>query len=245
MREIIVCEDNEIQRKNICKYIDDYIAIKNYDLKVGLSTEDPEQVIEYIDKHFMQEGVYFLDIKLKHLMTGFDLGKEIREKDPLASIIMITGHKELSYLVFEYKVEAMDYITKENPVKMKERIRECLDMIIQRQTKQSEGDKSIFKIEEDGKMRFFKTDKIMFFQTSKKPHRIEMHLENGSIEFYGSLKEVEKQNPHFLKCHESVVVNTKNIRELDKKERVVIMENGEKTIASVRMMKILNDKVEE
>ncbi len=242
MREIIICEDNEIQRNQICKYIEDYIAIKNYDLKIGLATEDPVEVLDYIKRHCIQEGVYFLDIKLGHHMTGFDLGTEIRGRDPSADIIMITGHKEMSYLIFEYKVEAMDYITKEDPRKMKKRIGECLDMIVYRRKKQSEKDESIFKIEEDGKMRFFKVEQIMFFQTSSKPHRLELHLKDGTVEFYGKLNEIEKQNPCFLKCHESVVVNTNNIKGIEKKTREVTMLNGESITASVRMIKVLFEK---
>ena len=70
-----------------------------------------------------------------------------------------------------------------------------------------------------------------------------MHLENGMIEFYGKLKDIEKQNPRFLKCHESVVVNIKKISRIEKKAREVTMDNGQKTIASTRMIKILMEKV--
>lgn len=47
-------------------------------------------------------------------MNGFELAQEIRKFDPRGFIIFITTHAELSYMTFTYKVEALDYIIKDD-----------------------------------------------------------------------------------------------------------------------------------
>ena len=47
-------------------------------------------------------------------INGINLGEEIRQLDPTGYIIFITTHAELSHLTFKYKVEALDYIIKDD-----------------------------------------------------------------------------------------------------------------------------------
>lgn len=243
MREIIICEDNKIQREQIRRNIEEYILIKNYHLKISLATGDPSEVMSYLENHPVKEGVYFLDIDLKSNLSGFELGTQIREKDRFARIIMVTGHDDMAHLVFKYKIEAMDYILKENPQQMKNRIRDCLDMIIHREKKQSEKNVELFRIEKGDEIHVYPVDSIMFFTTAGKPHRIEMYLETGIVQFYGRIKDIEDRHHHFFKCHESVVVNIKNIKYIDKKKRTLTMKNDDVTIVSIRRLKVLIDRV--
>ena len=60
-------------------------------------------------------GIYFLDIDLKTDMTGLTLAQEIRKYDPRGFIIFITTHSEMSYMTFIYKLEALDFILKDDP----------------------------------------------------------------------------------------------------------------------------------
>lgn len=170
MREIIICEDNRIQREQIKKYIQDYIEIQGYDLKITLLTDKGEEVIRYISEKGIREGIYFLDIKLEDTISGLTLGSLIREEDPLGNVILVTAYEEYSPLVFEYKLEAMDYILKEDPDKMKARIRDCLDVIIERRIKQTKSAQDLFKIKDDNGVRFFREEEIFLFSTTNKPH---------------------------------------------------------------------------
>ena len=54
------------------------------------------------------------------------MAEKIRDIDSLGYIIFITTHSELTYLTFKYRVEAMDFILKDNVNEIDFRINECL-----------------------------------------------------------------------------------------------------------------------
>ena len=59
-------------------------------------------------------------------MNGMKLAQQIRLFDPRGFIVFISAHSELSYMTFQYWVEAMDFVLKDNPAEVKVKIRECL-----------------------------------------------------------------------------------------------------------------------
>lgn len=113
MLPVFICEDNRMQRERLTKYIEDYIMVEHFDMKLELSTGDPFELVSRMPTH-QGMGLYFLDIDLGQPdMNGFELAQEIRKFDPRGFIIFITTHAELSYMTFTYKVEALDYIIHE------------------------------------------------------------------------------------------------------------------------------------
>ena len=44
-------------------------------------------------------------------------------------------------------------------------------------------------------------------------------------------------NQHFIRCHKSYVINTQNVRTINKKTREITLANGEVIPASVRGLK--------
>lgn len=239
MIKIFVCEDNKFQLKEISEYISDFTLLQGYDMKVELATDNPSELLKYIEENKIIGGIYFLDINLGHDLTGFTLGNEIKKLDENSKIIIVTGYGEFSDYTFKYKVEAMDYILKTDKVAMKKRISECLNTIVEMVNENPNKPKKIYKINDGDIIRFINYDEIMFFETSNTPHKVTLHLNNGSLEFYGKIKEIENIEKGLIKCHESVVVNKENISEINKKSRTIIMNNGEETFCSVRLMKKL------
>ena len=110
--KIIICEDDLAQLENIKTIIKNYAMMEDNGIEIVLATTNPEEVVQYL-KHD-QADCYFLDIDLSHEITGITLGSKIREADPIASLIYITTHAEMSYLTFIYKLAALDFIIKDN-----------------------------------------------------------------------------------------------------------------------------------
>lgn len=55
----------------------------------------------------------FLDIEIKgEEKKGLEIAKEIRKKDPHATIVFVTTHSEFMPITFQYKVAALDFIDK-------------------------------------------------------------------------------------------------------------------------------------
>ncbi|HHX69777.1 MAG: LytTR family DNA-binding domain-containing protein [Miniphocaeibacter sp.] len=239
MQKIYICEDDITQLQELKEYITNFTLLQGYDMAVDLATTNPDELIEHINKNKVLGGIYFLDINLHHQLTGFSLGNKIKQIDEASKIIIVTGYEEFSNLTFKYKVEAMDYILKSNPVNMKKRISECLNTIVERAVENPNISRNVFKFKDGDIIRFINYKDIMFFETSTTPHKIKIHLDNGIIEFYGKIKEIANEELGLIKCHESIVVNKYNISEINRKTRTITMKNGEETICSTRLIKNL------
>lgn len=235
MLEIIICEDNSAHRTYLKNIIENTILRENLDVNVALSTANPENVIDYVKKN-NPTGIYFLDVDLKAKMNGIILGEQIREYDPSGFIIFTTTHMEMSFLVFKYKVEAMDYIIKEDDG-FKKRVQDCL--LKAYNTYFNENSKEGYiSIKEDMRIINIKLSDILFIETAGTAHKIRVHEENRQIEFYANLKDIEKKlTPNFYRCHKSYIVNKDKIYEIDKKSNKIIMTNGEECYVSFRYMR--------
>lgn len=237
MLKVFICEDNKEHRERFSKFIDDIIMIENLDMDIGVVTESPYEIIKYI-KENNGFGIYFLDVDLKSDINGIQLAEQIREYDPRGFIIFITTHAEMSYLTFIYKVEAMDYIIKDNYDNVRNRIHQCILNASKKYSSNLNENEKIFTVKSGEKLVNIELDKILFFETSSIIHKIIIHAVDRQVEFYAQMKEIEKKlDDRFYRCHRSYMVNKNNIKEIDKKNRIIYMINGEKCLISTRGMK--------
>ena len=237
MLNIFVCEDDSAQRKNIVQIIKNTILIEELDMRFVLDTSNPYELLETV-KTSQNTGIYFLDIDLKCDMNGMKLAQQIRMFDPRGFIIFVTSHSELSYMTFQYRVEAMDFVLKDNPAEAKVKIRECLLNALERYTLQTNKTHKVYTIEIGERKITVDYNDILFFETSGNIHKVILHAKDRQIEFSGSIKELEKTlDDNFVRCHRSFLVNKSNIQEVDTKNRIIYFANGETCLMSLRMMK--------
>lgn len=237
MIPIFICEDDSLQKSVIESIIYKKILIEEYDMKIELSTADPYELKKYIDSRDSIGGVYFLDIDFNTDINGIQLASYIRKKDINAKIIFITTHSELLQLTFEYRVEALDYIMKDNVTLIQQKIFDCLENAYSYYTSDKNEDMDKVKFKIGNTVKLLSLDDIMFIETTGTPHKLNIHLKNGSFELYETLSEIEKLSPFFVRVHNSVIVNKNNIDYIDKKNKVAVMTNGESCILSVRGIK--------
>lgn len=239
MLNIFVCEDDETQRRNVVQIIQNTILIEELDMKLVLDTADPYLLLEKV-KTSQNTGIYFLDIDLNSSMNGMKLAQQIRLFDPRGFIIFITAHSELSYMTFQYKVEAMDFVLKDNPSEIKVKIRECLLNAMERYTLQTNKTYKVYTIDVGGRKISVDYNDIFFFETSDNIHKVILHAKDRQIEFISTIKELTNTlDSDFVRCHRSFLVNKNNIKEIDTKNRVICFTNGETCLMSTRMMKDL------
>lgn len=243
MLPIFICEDNELQRKSIEEYIQNYIMIEELDMEIKLSTNDPYEILSYVEKKTISNGIYFLDVDLQSDVDGIKLGGEIRNIDIDGKIIFITTHSEMMYFTFKYKVEAMDYIIKDEMQDMQKRIVEALEQARKHYQKDRNDVEERIKIKIGNKVRVFPMRDVMFIETSQVPHKLVLHLDQSTVDFYGKINEIESLSKSFIRAHKSVVFNIKNIAALNKKDYEVIMRNGEVCPVAIRKMSMLNKRL--
>lgn len=213
------------------------MLIEELDMQLILDTTNPYELLETV-KTSQNTGIYFLDIDLKCDMNGMKLAQQIRLYDPRCFIIFVTSHSELSYMTFQYRVEAMDFVLKDNPAEAKVKIRECLLNALERYTLQTNKTHKVYTIEIGDRRISVDYNDILFFETSSNIHKVILHAKDRQIEFSSTIKELEKiLDDTFVRCHRSFLVNKSNIQEIDTKNRIIYFINGETCLMSTRMMK--------
>ncbi|WP_286082793.1 response regulator, partial [Parablautia intestinalis] len=149
MLNIFVCEDNAAQRRTIVQIIQNTVLMEELDMQLVLNAGDPYVLLEKV-KTSQNTGIYFLDIDLHSDMNGMKLAQQIRLFDPRGFIIFITAHSELSFMTFQYRVEAMDFVLKDNPAEAELKIKECLLNAMERHTLQTNRTHKVYTIETSG-----------------------------------------------------------------------------------------------
>lgn len=242
MLNIFICEDSLEQRTHLKKIIENIILMENYDMNLALDTEDPYELLNTI-KDSTSTGIYFLDLDLHSDINGIQLAEKIRQYDPRCFIIFITVHAEMSYLTFLYKVEAMDYIIKDNFNNIAQRVSECIKNAHDKYSAKATELQKVFSVKVDDKIINIAYDKILYFETSQTIHKIIIHCDNRQLEFYGQMKQLIKDlvDKRFCRCHTSFIVNKDKIKQIDKKNRIAHMINGDECLISTRGMKLLTE----
>lgn len=131
MIPVYICDDEVGIRIILERMVKNQITILNGDMGPVRAVESPDEllVLQWQD---MVPAIYFLDIDFSGKMTGFTLAQQLREYDPRGFIVFITAHDDLAFETFRLRLEAMDYIVKEDSQAMAVRVRKCLESISER-----------------------------------------------------------------------------------------------------------------
>ncbi|WP_142415613.1 LytR/AlgR family response regulator transcription factor [Hathewaya massiliensis] len=238
MLKVVICEDNKSQREKITQIVENTILREEFNMELAVSSQDPNEVLAYMENNKSMVGIYFLDVDLHASMNGIKLAEKIRELDPNGFIIFVTTHSEMSFLTFEYKVEAMDYIIKDNYQNIKERVNKCIAKANNLYYSKNNKEDKFFTVNCDDTVLNIRFCDILFFETAEQVHKVRIHQENRQVEFYGTLKDIEEGlDDRFYRCHRSFIVNKDKINSIDKKERIIYMVNGEQCFASTRYIR--------
>lgn len=240
MLQVFICEDDDVQRKRIGRIICNYITIEDLDMKVVVSSQSPNDIVSFLEKNEENSGLYFLDMDLNCETDGIRLAERIRKHDPRGFIVFITAYAETLPLTFKHKVEALDFITKDD-LKISDRICECIrDAYIKHAGKNSElQDNFVFKSNQN--IISLNRKKILYFEAAQEiPHKVRVYADSSTYTFYGTMNELEKNlNDGFFRCHKSFIVNVRRIKGIDTAQKTVLFDNGAFCYVSARNLKKL------
>lgn len=233
MINIYICEDDPKQLDQITKYVENYLLMEELDMKVRITTTNPNDVLDYLHNNESDKSLYFIDIDLGNNISGIELATQIRKVDFNGKIVFITSHSEMVFLTFKYQIEALDFILKDEPEKIQSRIIEDIKLCSKQFEKDAADSDDYCQIKTGELVRSIKISDILFFESSTVPHKITVHLKDGSFEFYSTIKEIEKKNELFFRCHKSYVVNINNVESVNKHTHEATMIDGERVLCSV------------
>ena len=240
MLPIIICDDQIEHRNYIKELVEKYILIEELDMKIMLSVGNPQAVIQYVSQA-APPFLYLLDVDLKDdSCSGITLAQKIRMLDPRGFIVFITAHGELSHMTFQYCIEAMDYIVKDYPERIPDRIKQCLFHAKDLISSKNNTIHKVISLTFGEKVLLIKQEDLLCLHASQSAHKIKIYTNEGIYEQSTSLKDIMQQlDDRFLLCHKSWIINTEYIKQVDKKRRTVILANSMECPVSFRKMSIL------
>ncbi|MGL5575591.1 MAG: LytR/AlgR family response regulator transcription factor, partial [Sarcina sp.] len=240
MLNIFVCITSEEERASFTKIVETTVFVENLDMKITKVTGNPYDILEMVKKR-REPAIYFLNVFFEGDINGIQLGAKLREYDELGVIVYITQHIELLYLSYIYKVEALDYIIKNDVRNLEERVNSCLQRAEKKLSADNIEMKKI-KIKQGDIIFNISIDDIYYFETSEKPHKLILHKKNEKLEFVGNLKSLEGSiGDNFFRCHKSYLINKSKVKEINTKKKIVLMDNNEVCLVSKRFLNDLID----
>ena len=231
MLSIYICEDQKAELDYITECVKDYVLFHCKDISPCIRTfQSPYKLLDEVQsKHEL--AIYLLDIDLRTDITGIETAKEIRNYDPRGFIIFITTHSELAPTTFQYQVEALNYIVKDKG-NLREQIFHTLQQAFERYAHFRQLDtaapKRQIQIKIGTNLYYMKETDIMYIAESEHQQRLCLHTRDSVMEFYGSLKDIKEQlsAEDFFQCHRSAIINLQYIKDIDFRNKKIIMRDG-------------------
>lgn len=243
MIDIYICEDIEIQLKYIERILKEYIVCRKKDARIVAAKRDPKDILSEISKH-SNPAVFFIDVQLKgYSIDGFELAKRLKKQNNEHSIVFLTSNDKLAYKVFEYELDALDYIIKkpqyfcnnaENPELSKrlDNIFEKLHNIDLQKHKKS------ITISNGSILTKLFLDDIIYIQAVKRIHLVEIYSYNRVISCRQSLKSIfELLTDRYIYVNKSCIVNMDKANSLDKQNRYLYLDGEFQVEISYRELK--------
>ena len=227
MNTFIYTDDLSL-RTYLEEVIEYYVTMPHFEIKPSLSTAYPQKLLQYLNIYPTKSALYILDVDTTSEIDGLVFASKIRVHDVHGKIIILSTRTELSNSIFKHKIEALDYIIKEDPKYIELRLKCCIKTAYQRlQVNNDFLDGDFCKIKVKKQTKNIPFEDIMFFVSNPIPHKMVLHTKNNQIEFRGSLRKCKHLSPVFYRCHKSVVVNIQNIKNINTTTKEIKMINGE------------------
>lgn len=243
MLTVYFCEDEKLLLSKYKSIVENFILIEEPDMRLEFVTVDPYELLEHKAGDDCT-SLYFLDIELNTDMNGFQLAESIREMDPRGFMVFITSQSHLAALTFEYKLEAMDYIIKDDIGKVENRVVECLHKAYQRYTSAENQVRKVYSFKVGDRIRSIEMADIVGIETSRTAHKLTITTNNECIDYYGKLKEeFQKLDETFIYAHRSIIINVNHVEHIDLKKKIAIMDNGQTFTLSASGVKGIKERM--
>lgn len=216
---IAICDDEELQRKNIASFIEpyrgDYPAMTVSEFCCGEDLLAAMGVGQSFD-------FYFLDIQMREI-DGIQTAQEIRMNNSHAILFFITGF--MQYVSAAFTLGAFQFLVK--PVK-----REAFDREFRRAVLKHLMDHQKYVVESKSRVVTLEIKDITYLESSK--HLLIIHTGQGEFVKPGKLNDEEaKLRPYgFVRTHHGFLVNMAFVFEILQED--IILKDGSKVMISTR-----------
>lgn len=105
MIKVLIVDDDKLVRKGLISTM----PWQEYDMKVVGEAKNGEKAIEFMESN--EIDLLFTDLAMP-VMSGIELMRNVRERYPSVSIVVLTMHQDFEYIQDALRLGAIDYIAK-------------------------------------------------------------------------------------------------------------------------------------
>lgn len=224
---IAICDDEQIARELLEKYIHDWSNRRNYPIEISSFSGGKELLLALGQNNY---DLALLDIQMQ-APDGMRVARSIRETDHDTGIFFITGYED--YLAEGYEVEAFRYLIK--PVD-KEKLWDAFDKFLLRRKRAQR----FWTLDTPKGEKRVALDEIIYLESFGHTCRLYTHTENFVVKY--GISEMEQQMQALglssFRCHRSYLINIAQMTGVEREHAV--MTNGQKVPVSRKKYHFLN-----
>lgn len=243
MIKVYLCESNHKQLIHFKEILSKYISVENIEANVVFAKEDPMELLDVAGLKDDNPKLFFIDVQLEGCpIDGFTLVKRLQYQNHY--FVFLALHGGLAYKVFEYELDILDYILKESlylQSSNQKALKSRLDKIFEKVNDSIKRDKqkTIKLLYRDCLFEMSIND-IICVQAVKETHKVEIYLPESKICVRETLKKIKDlTGENFVYINKSCIVQNNKIKQIDTKNRFIVLENNLKCEVSYREIKNL------
>lgn len=207
---VAICDDEVYFLEELEKLVS--VSGNENECELSISTyQDVDELIRTIVEKKQEYELLFLDVEMPK-RTGMEAAKKLRNEGYDGVICFVTSH--VDYALAAYEVEALGYVVK--PAKYTELKRLMQKALIQIYYRRDREEAQKRYLEVSIQKERVMVDTLHILYVEKRRNQCVVHLEDGEIVCYISLKNLFEQlnQQKFCYVHQGYVVNFDKIKEV-------------------------------
>lgn len=232
MVNVIICDDNDKDRKNIFEVVKNFMDKNKIEYKTHLYNDYDKKFHEMIENKIPFK-IYLLDIETPS-GSGIDIARKIRTKDVDSVIIFLTAHEELGNIVLKNDLMFLSFINKFDNYKtrLSNSLKKSLNLL---------KHKRIIKFTDRNVTYTINIDDILYLTKESYERKTIIKTDYTEFKVNNTLSELIKMlDDRFVQTHRSCYINEDRKVSIDKTKRIIYFDNGESTdLLSDRYRKVV------
>lgn len=245
MTQIYICDDEPVWVEQMEQAVTAFMISSDWAVKILCKATRPAGLLDCLLRNQTLGGIYFLDIDLKAEINGLVLGAKIRNLDPEAVLIFVTTHDELVMDTFRLKLQAADYILKDNG-RLSSQICDTLRTLELRYANSAKRlSAPRIQLSVGSSFHFIIKEDIYFVESQKNMHKLFVHMRSEVFTAAMPLKDMAEQlGKGFLFCRRGCLINPHHIVKIDPASRLIEFDNQERCSCSYRAWKAVAERIQ-
>jgi len=221
MVNIVLCDDNQKDRKNIIEIVKEFMNKNKIEFDI-YEFEDYNKKFNEILERKLPSKIYLLDIETPSA-SGIDIARKIRSKDVDSIIIFLTAHEELGNIILKNELMFLSFINKFDNFKLRlnNSLKKSLSLL---------KHKRMIKFTDRNIVYTINIDDILYLTKESFERKTIIKTDYAEFKVSKTLYElVQMLDDRFVQTHRSCFINNDRKVSIDRTNRIILFDNGEST----------------